>query len=108
MYTQAQEVNGVDEQASKTCWHGVMRARRQNGSSTYVEIAPYTAIKTLLNRSNITGSFTWKGDPRMQPRDFFNLHRLDGTVEVCTIESIALRHEKGGTTAEITYRKGKV
>ena len=62
--------------------------------------------KALFDRSNVTGAFTTRGDPRMQPRDIFTFHRLDGTTEVCTIESIALSHEKGGTTAEITYRKG--
>lgn len=60
----------------------------------------------LFNRSNITGSFTWKGDPRMQPRDVFRFHRLDGSVETCTIETITLKHSGGGTVAEITYRLG--
>ena len=65
----------------------------------------YPDYLTLFERSNITGKFKWKGDPRMQPRDVFNFHRLDGTVEQCTIESIVLRHD-GGTVAEIAYRKG--
>lgn len=65
----------------------------------------YPDYLTLFERSNITGKFKWKGDPRMQPRDVFNFHRLDGTVEQCTIESIVLMHD-GGTVAEITYRKG--
>jgi hypothetical protein len=65
----------------------------------------YPDYLTLFERSNITGKFKWKGDPRMQPRDVFNFHRLDGTVEQCTIESIVLRHD-GGTVAEISYRKG--
>lgn len=56
--------------------------------------------------SNVTGSFTFKGDPRMQPRDTFKFHRLDGTVEVATIERIELTHEGGGTTAELHYRLG--
>lgn len=60
----------------------------------------------LFNRSNITGKFRWKGDPRMQPRDVFTFVRLDGTRETCTIETIVLRHEGGGTVAEITYRLG--
>ncbi|MGI6721056.1 MAG: hypothetical protein ACOX4I_00645 [Anaerovoracaceae bacterium] len=62
--------------------------------------------RTLFNRSNITGSFTWKGDPRMQPRDIFNFIHKDGTSEICTIENITLTHEGGGTKAEITYRAG--
>ena len=60
----------------------------------------------LFSRSNITGKFTWKGDPRMQPRDVFNFVRLDGTTETCTIETITLKHSEGGTVAEIEYRQG--
>jgi hypothetical protein len=66
----------------------------------------YPAYEYLFNRSNITGSFTFKGDPRMQPRDVFSFHRLDGSLETCTIETITLTHESGGTKAEVTYRKG--
>lgn len=68
----------------------------------------YPRHKSLFDRSNITGSFLWKGDPRMMPRDVFTFHRLDGTTEECTLENIVLTHEGGGTTAEITYRKGIV
>lgn len=67
---------------------------------------PDMAMDSLLKRSNITGSFKWKGDPRMQPRDVVNFHRLDGTVEEITLENITIHHEGGGTYAEITYRKG--
>lgn len=66
----------------------------------------YPNYNYLFNRSNITGSFTWRGDPRMQPRDVFTFHRLDGTTEDCTIEAIVLKHEGGGTVAEISYRLG--
>lgn len=71
-----------------------------------VELFPQKAVESLMSRSNITGSFTWKGDPRMQPRDVVTFHRLDGTTEDITIENITITHEKGGTSAEITYRKG--
>lgn len=66
----------------------------------------YPNYSYLFRRSNITGSFTWKGDPRMQPRDVFEFQRLDGTTELCTIEEIVLRHEEGGTVATISYRQG--
>ena len=66
----------------------------------------YPNYGNLFERSNITGAFTWKGDPRMQPRDVFTFHRLDGTTETCTIEAIVLRHEEGGTSATISYRLG--
>lgn len=58
--------------------------------------------------SNVTGSFTFRGDPRMQPRDTFRFTRLDGTVEVATIERIEMTHEGGGTTASVHYRLGVV
>ena len=74
--------------------------------TTIVEAFPQKAIESLMARSNVTGSFTWKGDPRMQPRDVFTFHRLDGTTEECTLENITITHSGGGTSAEITYRKG--
>ncbi len=52
-----------------------------------------------------TGSFRWKGDPRMQPRDRFAFVRKDGTKQNCTIEGITLAHAGGGTYADITYRE---
>lgn len=85
-------------------------------------------IYCVLKRSNKKGSFTWKGDPRMQPRDVFTLNLLDyallnedeeaitdesgnelyggGAADVCTIESITLEHSGGGLSAEISYRIG--
>jgi hypothetical protein len=52
------------------------------------------------------GRFTFKGDPRWQPRDVVEFTRLDGTTENITIEEITITHEGGGTIAEVTYRKG--
>lgn len=85
------------------CVYGSATAKIQYDAQTI-----YPAYDTLFSRSHISGSFLWKGDPRMQPRDVFNFHRLDGTVETCTIESIELKHEGGGTTATISYRLGVV
>ena len=65
-------------------------------------------LQTPMYRSKTTGSFKWKGDPRMQPRDVIKFHRLDGTVEEITLENITIAHEGGGTSAEITYRKGVI
>ena len=73
-----------------------------------VEVIPKMGYESLLKRSNITCSFTWKGDPRIQPRDVFTFHRLDGTVEEWTFENITITHEGGGTLAEVTARKGIV
>lgn len=49
--------------------------------------------------------FTWKGDPRWQPRDILNIAMDDGTTERCLIESISMKHEGGGTIADIIARK---
>lgn len=86
---------------------GIVQSRSTSsaGGAT-LQVYPQKSYNSLLSRSNITGSFTWKGDPRMQPRDVVTFHRLDGTTEDITIENITLSHEKGGLSAEITYRKG--
>lgn len=63
---------------------------------------------SILNRSPHVGHFTWHGDPRMQPRDVFRFVKKDGTTVRCTIETIELKHEAGGTIAEISYREGVV
>lgn len=85
---------------------GGMAAKTATNTDTL--IYPNRMLSVGMYRSPITGSFTWKGDPRMQPRDIIHFHRLDGTVEDVTIESITLKHAEGGTTAEITYRKGVI
>lgn len=61
--------------------------------------------ETAFGRSSHTGSFRWKGDPRMQPRDRFTFVRKDGTEQACAIEGITLAHAGGGTYADITYRE---
>lgn len=81
---------------------------RNRTTGAEMEIYPKAAYQSLFDRSPITCSFTWKGDPRIQPRDVFTFHRLDGTDEDWTFENITLTHEKGGTVAEITARKGIV
>ncbi|MCB6234632.1 hypothetical protein, partial [Megasphaera massiliensis] len=58
--------------------------------------------ETAFGRSSHTGSFRWKGDPRMQPRDRFAFVRKDGTKQNCTIEGITFAHAGGGTYADIT------
>lgn len=99
--------DGVEAETSKTKWTGTVTAGNAADTET-INILPDYGFKSLLNRSNETGSFTWKGDPRMQPRDVFTFHYIDGTTELRTIESINLKHEGGGTVAQITYRKGIV
>lgn len=98
---------GITAKPSKTTWTG--EAIIENTAETITKtLLPDEAFKALMNRSNETGSFTWKGDPRMQPRDVFTFNFKDGSTELRTIESINLKHEGGGTIAKITYRKGIV
>lgn len=64
--------------------------------------------KSLFNRSLRTGSFKYKGDPRMQPLDYLNITNdtSDGRGNVTArITSIELTHEAGGTTAVINWRE---
>lgn len=68
----------------------------------------YPRYDRIFEISNESGKFVWKGNPKMQPRDVFRFHRLDGSYYNCTIQEIILTHEGGGLTAEITYRKGVV
>ena len=100
--------SGIIAEPSKTYWAGEINAAKYSDTSSLVNILPDEGFKSLLKRSNETGSFTWKGDPRMQPRDVFTFVYKDGTEELRTIETINLKHEEGGTVATITYRKGIV
>lgn len=107
--TRPYSISGIGDETtlSRTSWIGeISIIKTQFGGR--VKILPDLGMKQLLERSNETGSFTWKGDPRMQPRDVFTFHRLTGETYDCTVESIELKHEGGGTTAEITYRRGIV
>lgn len=99
--------SGIIAKPSNTYWAGEINAYTSiDGTSTIKKVLPDEGMKALMTRSNETGSFTWKGDPRMQPRDVFTFVYKDGTTELRTIESIDLKHEGGGTVAEIVYRKG--
>lgn len=65
-------------------------------------------IPSLFNRSTRTGSFVWKGDPRMQPLDYLVIvnDTNDGRGNITArVTSIELTHEGGGTTATITWRE---
>ena len=80
-----------------------------DGNGTFIdELYPKLAVESVFDKSVKTGSFKWKGDPRMQPRDVVTFVRLDGSLETITLENITITHEAGGTVADITYRKGVV
>ena len=68
----------------------------------------YPNWQWVFGRSPKGGSFRWKGNPHMQPRDVFRFHRISGEVIECTIESIEITHEGGGTYADISYREGVI
>lgn len=64
-------------------------------------------LPALLNRSNISYEFDFRGDPNLQPRDYIKVD-IDGsgTLVDMTIDNIELRHEGGGTSSTIVARKG--
>lgn len=72
------------------------------------KFTPFPSARKILDRSPHVGTFTWRGNPKMQPRDIFTFRKLNGIDVVCTIESITLDFEGGGLSSEITYREGAV
>lgn len=79
----------------------------KTSGASLIQIYP-NMLNTPIYRSTESGSFRWKGDPRLQPRDIGQLKKLDGTYEDITLENITITHEGGGTYADITYRKGVI
>lgn len=65
------------------------------------------ALQYLLQRSNISYEFEYRGDPHLQPRDYIRAD-IDGsgTLVDMTIDNIELKHEGGGTSSTIIARKG--
>lgn len=100
------EIGDIVE-VSSPLW-GESPVKETSSSADTYPFLPTEVFRQALQHSPNTGSFTWKGDPRMQPRDVFTFVKLDGTEIDCTIEQIDLEHVGGGTTAKITYREGIV
>ena len=119
-------VNGIVVAPEEYIWDGHILAKSAFSNSE-LKILPDEGLKSIANRSDTIGSFTWKGDPRMQPRDVVellypdeNLADQDGVLlqtedgddiiinrsKIITLENITLTHENGGTISEITYREG--
>ena len=107
-------------------WLGRAKTRKYDDSGE-IMLLPDKAVESILDKSNVVGSFTWKGDPRLQPRDFVELQYQDENIadqdgvllqtengddivvnrtKIITLENITLTHEGGGTVSEITYREG--
>lgn len=123
--TKAQQGGPVDF-IDDVFWNGSAKLRKYDDSGE-VKLLPEKAMDCILDRSNIIGSFTWKGDPRLDPRSVVELKYLDENLadedgvylqtedgddivinrsKIITIENITLTHEGGGTISQITYRDG--
>lgn len=74
------------------------------------------AVADLLNRSNVTYEFTYRGNPEIQPRDILEVEVAsweDGSMskrwETMTVDTVTLEHsDGGGFTSKIKARKGVV
>lgn len=88
--------------------YGITPSASSVSESDMYRFMPEKGIESVLSRSNSHGKFTWKGHPKMQPRDVVRFHRLDGTIENITLENISMKHEGGGLMCEMTYWKGIV
>ena len=106
IYTINTNENGQIVKPDEIMWNGKIYAANYNNPSNYLTILPDYGLESIAKRSSKIGSFTWKGDPRMQPRDVFTFVSVDGESKDCTAECITLTYEKGGLIAEITYREG--
>lgn len=120
-------LNGITVAPEEYIWDGHILAKSAFSNSE-LKILPDEGLKAIANRSDVIGSFTWKGDPRLQPRDVVDLvdwqelqddngdqlQTEDGVDLLAddptriTIENITLTHEGGGTISQITYREGVV
>lgn len=63
----------------------------------------------MLNSSNILYEFEYRGDPRLQPRDYIRADvKGNGILTDMTIDSIEFSHEGGGYKQTIIARKGLI
>lgn len=93
-YTDGTNLPGVPIEMDPPVWGGVK----------FGDISIFSP-KNLLNRPNQTVQFKFKGDPRMQPRDFLQINRLDGSTYRARMSAIEITHEGGGTMAVVTAMK---
>lgn len=64
-------------------------------------------LSTIIDRGIKTYTFTWRGDPRIQPRDLVYL-KVKNEYVLMTIESVTLEHEGGGLKSTIVAREGRI
>ena len=120
---------GVIKDFEDIIWNGFVYAVNRSDNTIRRKMLPDVALGNLSKRSNICGSFTWRGDGSIQPRDLINFRLIEknllsgagdqltdesgneliiGGYEYRTVETITTTHENGGTVSEITYRKGMI
>lgn len=74
------------------------------------------AVAYLLNRSNVTYEFKYRGNPEIQPRDILEVEvasweggSMTKRWETMTVDTVTLEHsDGGGFTSKIKARKGVV
>lgn len=120
--------NGAVVEPSDVMWNGVVYAVGKD-NTTRKKVLPDLALQNLASRSQLGGSFTHRGEPNWQPRDYFRFWFIErmllsgdgdqltdengnelmiGGYEERTVETITTTHEKGGTVSEITYKVGSI
>ena len=120
--------NGTVVEPSDVMWNGAVYVVGQDNIQRK-KVLPDMALQNLAKRSQVGGSFTHRGEPNWQPRDYFRFYFMEksitqeneyeltdendnilvlGGYEYRTVETITTTHEKGGTVSEITYKKGKI
>lgn len=65
----------------------------------------YGALEQIAVRDLEVYTFNWRGDPRVQPRDYIKV-KIDGAYVNMTIDTVTLEHSNGGLTSQIVARKG--
>lgn len=91
--------NGVDTIELNPFYAGVFPASA-GGPSVY-----YGATEQIAKRNLLTYSFTWRGDPRVQPRDYIKV-LINGSYVDMTIDTVTLEHTDGGLISQIRARGG--
>lgn len=81
-----------------------MAAGLSPGDSSY-----YTfwegALQQLLSRGLKIYKFKWRGNPKLQPRDYIKVN-INGSYVNMTIDTMTLEHADGGLVSEIVAREG--
>lgn len=99
------KTGGVEEVVLDDMCGGIFTAQAEDGNIYATESILYQMLTALINRSVLVYEFTYRGDPRLQPRDYINV-LIDDVYKPMTIESITLNHQDGGLTSTIVARGG--